>query len=226
MGNIDNGNAFGYLASKLVMRVLAFSVSQWAVLESKSFNPNFCTERINPSLRCLALSALGFPSMMMTFGTIYALSAGVTHSAQYALAAMLKAANDGEFNFVEVVKEYGAKAKIMKKLFTNYGFKIVYDMDEDEPIADGFYFTFSYPGFTGEELLSELIYYGISAISLAITGSERLEGVRACVSLVQRDQFDDQSRGNNACTASGCMAGRRKTGSAARNKSLSAGKWE
>ncbi len=127
----------------------------------------------------------------MTFGTIYALSAGVTHSAQYALAAMLKAANDGEFNFVEVVKEYGAKAKIMKKLFTDNGFKIVYDMDEDEPIADGFYFTFSYPGFTGEELLSELIYYGISAISLAITGSERLEGVRACVSLVQRDQFDD-----------------------------------
>jgi len=127
----------------------------------------------------------------MTFGTIYALSAGVTHSSQYALAAMLKAANDGEFNFVEEVKEYGAKAKIMKKFFTDNGFKIVYDMDEDEPIADGFYFTFSYPGFTGEELLSELIYYGISAISLAITGSERLEGVRACVSLVQRDQFDD-----------------------------------
>jgi len=127
----------------------------------------------------------------MTYGTLYALSAGVTHSAQYALAAMFKAANDGEFNFVEEVKEYGAKAKIMKKLFTNNGFKIVYDMDEDEPIADGFYFTFSYPGFTGEELLSKLIYYGISAISLAITGSERLEGVRACVSLVKRDQFDD-----------------------------------
>jgi len=127
----------------------------------------------------------------MTFGTIYALSAGVTHSAQYALAAMFKAANDGEFNFVEEVKEYGAKAKIMKKFFTDNGFKIVYDMDENEPIADGFYFTFSYPGFTGEELLGELIYYGISAISLAITGSERLEGARACVSLVQRDQFDD-----------------------------------
>ena len=127
----------------------------------------------------------------MIFGTVYSLSAGVTHSAQYALAAMLKAANNGEFNFVDVVKEYGEKAKIMKKLFTDNGFKIVYDMDENEPIADGFYFTFSYPGFTGEELLAELIYYGISAISLAITGSKRLEGVRACVSLVQRNQFDD-----------------------------------
>ena len=77
----------------------------------------------------------------------------------------------------------------MKKLFIDNGFHIVYDKDEDEPIADGFYFTFSYPGFTGEELLEEMIYYGISAIALTITGSERLEGVRACVSLVKRDQF-------------------------------------
>ena len=79
----------------------------------------------------------------------------------------------------------------MKKIFTDNGFNIVYDKDEDEPIADGFYFTFSYPGYSGEELLNELIYYGISAISLAITGSERLEGIRACVSLVQRSQFPD-----------------------------------
>ncbi len=127
----------------------------------------------------------------MIFGSVYALSAGITHSTQYALAAILKAVNDGTFNFVEVVREYGEKAKIMKKLFTDNGFKIVYDKDEDQPIADGFYFTFSYPGMNGDELLKELFYYGISAISLKITGSERLEGIRACVSLVQRDQFPD-----------------------------------
>lgn len=127
----------------------------------------------------------------MVFGSIYTLSAGITHSSQYALAAIFKAANDGKLNFVEEVKEYGEKAKIMKKIFTDNGFKIVYDKDEDEPIADGFYFTFAYPGFTGEELLNEMLYYGISAISLAITGSERLEGIRACVSLVRRDQFKD-----------------------------------
>ncbi|MFH1296562.1 MAG: pyridoxal phosphate-dependent aminotransferase [Bacteroidota bacterium] len=123
------------------------------------------------------------------YGTIYALSAGVSHSAQYGLAAMLKASNDGTYNFVEVLKEYGYKAKIMKKLFTDNGFRIVYDMDEDDPIADGFYFTISYPGFTGEELIKELLYYGISAIALSITGSTRHEGLRACVSLVLRDQF-------------------------------------
>ena len=83
----------------------------------------------------------------------------------------------------------------MKKLFTDNGFKIVYDKDEDEPIADGFYFTFSYPGYTGEELLNELIYYGISAISLAITGSERLEGIRACVSLFNVHNFPISNTG-------------------------------
>ena len=99
--------------------------------------------------------------------------------------------NSGEYNFIEVVKEYGDKAKIMKKLFIENDFKIVYDKDEDNPIADGFYFTFSYPGMDAEELLNELVYYGISAISLLITGSERSEGIRACVSLVNRNQFAD-----------------------------------
>ncbi|MFW5707495.1 MAG: aminotransferase class I/II-fold pyridoxal phosphate-dependent enzyme [Bacteroidota bacterium] len=125
----------------------------------------------------------------MIFGTVYALSSGTTHSAQYALLGMLKAANNGEFNFWEPVKEYAEKAKIMKKMFTDNGFTIVYDKDEDLPLADGFFFTISYPGMTGEELIEKFVYYGISAISLAITGSERTEGLRACVSLVRRDQF-------------------------------------
>lgn len=127
----------------------------------------------------------------MIFGTVYALSSGTAHSAQYALAAMLEAANNGSFNFVDYVKVYGDKAHTMKKMFTENGFQIVYDTDIDQPIADGFYFTISYPGLSGAELIEELVYYGISAISLAITGSERLEGLRACVSLVHPDQFPD-----------------------------------
>ncbi|MBU3928043.1 MAG: pyridoxal phosphate-dependent aminotransferase [Bacteroidetes bacterium] len=127
----------------------------------------------------------------MVFGTLYPLSSGTSHSAQYALAAMLKAAINGSFNIVESVRAYGEKAKLMKKLFTDNGFEIVYDTDIDQPIADGFYFTFSYPGMDAEALLNELVYYGISAISLLITGSERLEGIRACTSLIQPEQFGD-----------------------------------
>ncbi|MFW5877832.1 MAG: aminotransferase class I/II-fold pyridoxal phosphate-dependent enzyme, partial [bacterium] len=127
----------------------------------------------------------------MIYGALYALSAGTTHSSQYALASILKAANDGDFNFLEVVREYGEKAKIMKSIFTDAGFRIVYDKDIDQPIANGFYFTVSYPGMSGTDLLEELLYYGISAISLDITGSKRSEGLRACVSQVRRDQFDD-----------------------------------
>ncbi len=125
----------------------------------------------------------------MIFGALYSLSAGVNHSSQYGLAAMLKAANDGEFDFVGSVKLYEEKAKVMKALFLDNGFKIVYDTDIDEPIADGFYFTISYPGMTGDDLLKELLYYGISAISLNITGSTRTEGLRACVSQVHPSQF-------------------------------------
>ena len=94
----------------------------------------------------------------MIYGALYALSSGVSHSAQYGLAAMLKAANDGEFDFLDSVKLYGDRAGIMKKLFTENGFNIVYDKDEDKPLADGFYFTFSYPGMEGTELLEKLLY--------------------------------------------------------------------
>lgn len=121
---------------------------------------------------------------------LYSMTSGTSHSAQYALAAMFKAANDGSFNFVEEVKEYGEKAKVMKQLFTSNGFTIVYDTDLGRPVGDGFYFTIAYPGMTGGELLHKLLYYGISAISLGNTGSTK-EGLRACVSHVKRDQFED-----------------------------------
>jgi len=129
----------------------------------------------------------GFTIVMQV---LYALSSGITHSTQHALTAMFKAASDGEFNFIDEVKEYGRKAKIMKDLFLANGFHIVYEKDGDDLIADGFYFTIGYPGMTGSELLGNLLYYGISAITLTNTGSEK-EGLRACVSHVKRDQLGD-----------------------------------
>ena len=127
----------------------------------------------------------------MINGAVYAVSSGTSHSAQFALAAIFKACNDGTYNYLDDVREYAEKAHIMKKIFTDNGFKIVYDHDGEEEIADGFYFTLSYPGLSGEELLHDLLFYGISAISLASCNSTRTEGLRACVSLVNRNQFPD-----------------------------------
>lgn len=121
------------------------------------------------------------------YGALYALSAGTAHSSQFALAAMFKAANEGEFEFTEGVKPYGERAEIMKKLFLDNGFYLVYDKDGNKPLADGFYFTVNYPGFTGAKLLEELLYYGIGSIALSITGSDH-EGLRACVSQFQPEQ--------------------------------------
>lgn len=170
---ISSSKVFSYAGQRVGMMVIS----------DKLFNRKY------PELKRYYSSELFGYSMI--YGALYCLSAGTGHSAQFALAAILKAANNGEFNFIEIVKEYGEKARIMKKIFTDSGFKIVYDTDIDRPIADGFYFTISYPGFEGAKLLTELLYYGISAISLDITGSTRSEGLRACVSQVSRNQFDD-----------------------------------
>lgn len=125
----------------------------------------------------------------VTLRLLYSLSSGTSHSAQWALTAMLKAVNDGAFNFVEGVKEYGERAKQMKAIFLKNGFDIVYKKDLDIPIADGFYFTINYPGMTGNELVANLLFYGVSAIALDNTGSNE-EGIRACVSFVQYNQFE------------------------------------
>jgi aspartate/methionine/tyrosine aminotransferase len=170
---ISSSKAFSYAGERIGMMVISDALFERHFPDLKRFYPN---------------DQFGYT---MIFGTMYPLSSGTSHSAQYGLAAILKAANEGAFKFVDEVKEYGEKAKIMKKLFTENGFSIVYDMDEDKPIADGFYFTYAYPGFTGVQLLEAMLYYGISAISLDITGSERHEGIRACTSLIQRDQFLD-----------------------------------
>src|SRR5664280_508919 len=125
------------------------------------------------------------------FGALYGLSAGVSHSVQYGLAALLKAVNDGTYNYRNDVMEYGEKAREMKRMFISNGFRIVYDRDLDDPLADGFYFTIAYPGMSGDKLIEQILRYGISAISLKTTGSERPDGLRACVSQVPREQFGD-----------------------------------
>lgn len=119
---------------------------------------------------------------------LYALSSGTSHSAQYAMAAMLKAAADGTYDFRKEVSVYGERAHKLKEIFLRHGFNIVYDKDLDEPIADGFYFTIGYPGMTSGELAHELMYYGVSAICLITTGSQQ-EGLRVCTSFIEDHQY-------------------------------------
>lgn len=123
------------------------------------------------------------------YGVLYATTAGTSHTAQYALAQMLKAVNDGKESFVKPLKVYGEKAKQMKKLFLKHGFYIVYNEPEGE-LADGFYFTIAYPNLTSGELMKQFLYVGISAISLSITGSQNPNGLRACVSYVRLEQLE------------------------------------
>ena len=124
------------------------------------------------------------------FGVLYTVSSGTSHSAQYALAAMMDAASDGKLNFVKDTSEYGRRAEIMKRSFVDNGFHIVYEMDGTRPISDGFFFTVGFDGIDGKTLQYELMRHGVSAITLSSTGSEQ-EGVRICVSTLSTpEDFD------------------------------------
>ena len=164
---------------------------------SKAFS--YAGERIGVVCISDALFHRHFPDLSaryegLPFGLVfstrmlYALSSGTSHSAQYALAAMFRAASDGEYRFRDEVKVYGERAHRLKEIFLRHGFHIVYDRDGDEPVADGFYFTIGYKGMTSGELARELMYYGVSAICLITTGSHQ-EGLRVCTSFIEEHQY-------------------------------------
>lgn len=119
---------------------------------------------------------------------LYTFSSGVSHSAQYAMAAMLNAACDGSYRFVEDIKEYAVRTAKIKEILYRNGFHVVYDKDNDEPVSDGFFFTIGYRNMSGEELIKNLLYYGISGIDLATTGSSR-QGIRACSSNIKQHHY-------------------------------------
>lgn len=131
----------------------------------------------------------------LVHGVLYPIAACVAESPQYGLAALLRLANDGDRDVFRPARVYAERAAAMKRLFLDNGFRLVYDNDCGEPLADGFYFTIAYPGIEqGGDLLAELLPYGISAITLETTGSVRTEGLRACVSLVSPEQFPELER--------------------------------
>ena len=135
----------------------------------------------------------------LVLGILYAVSSGTSHSAQYALAAMFKAASDGALDFVADTAEYGRRASLTKKMFLDNGFHIVYSKDGSEDVSDGFFYTVGYmeksadgnpKEMTGALLMQELMLCGICSIALSLTGSAQ-NGVRICVSQLNRpEQFD------------------------------------
>ena len=96
---ISSSKSFSYAGQRIGMMVIsnALFTKEYASLKKELGNPSFGHNLI--------------------YKVLYSLSSGVTHSAQYGLAAMLKAVNNGSFDFVAQVKIYGERAKIMKKLF-------------------------------------------------------------------------------------------------------------
>ena len=138
-----------------------------------------------------------YPSLQANFGVgefgnffanrlMYTFSSGTTHSVQHAMAALMEAACDGSYRFLDDVKEYGRRAKFMKDVLLSNGFYLVYDNDLGAPLADGFYFTVQYPGMNDLELTRKLMYYGIAVYPLDTMGSTQ-QGVRICTSFFSDD---------------------------------------
>ena len=163
---------------------------------SKAFS--YAGQRIGVTCMGNKLYHRVYPALQEKFGVgsfgdfftnrlMYTLSSGTTHSVQCAMSAMMEAACDGSYNFLEDVKEYGRRAKYMKDVLLANGFRLVYDNDMGAPLADGFYFTVQYPGMTGLQLTKELMFYGIAVFPLDTMGSTQ-QGVRICTSFFSKEQ--------------------------------------
>ena len=119
---------------------------------------------------------------------LYMITSGCTATTQYGYAEMLRLSCEGKINFVEDTREYEHRAAKMKKIFTDNGFHVVYDRDVTQEVGNGFFFTIGYKDMTGGQLLKELLYYGVSCISLSTTGSEQ-QGVRGCTSRMRDELY-------------------------------------
>jgi aspartate/methionine/tyrosine aminotransferase len=174
--------------------------NNYLILLSSSKVFSYAGQRVGTLLVSDVIFDLHFPDLLRIgdndhLGTaliqdgIYVVSAGASHTAQYGLAGMFKAANSGNFKFLEKVKIYGEKAAEMKKIFLENGFKILYDKDGEEDLADGFFFTITRPGMEQEELSRRFFRCGLGTISLSIMGCREKTGVRISSSKIDTSQF-------------------------------------
>ena len=101
---ISSSKAFSYAGERCAILGISNKLAQHHFPDLKAF----CAQEV--FLRAIL------------FGALHPLSSGTSHSAQHALAAVLKAVNDGTYNYREDVLEYGRKAELMKKAFVDNGF--------------------------------------------------------------------------------------------------------
>jgi len=130
----------------------------------------------------------GVFGVTLTASILYMITSGCTATTQMGYAEMLNLSTEGKINFVEDTREYETRARKMKEIFCHHGFHIVYDKDVTEKVGNGFFFTLGYGDMTGEQLLLELMYYGVSSICLSTTGSLQ-QGVRACTSRMREELY-------------------------------------
>jgi aspartate/methionine/tyrosine aminotransferase len=170
---VSSSKMFSYAGQRIALAILSPGLMAWKVPD---LAPRFGTATAGRAL---------------IDGIIYPNIACAPESPQHGLLALLQAANGGDRTLFDPARVYASRARAMKRLFLENGFRLVYDNDLGEPLADGFYFTVAYPGFDdGSVLLEELLPYGVSAITLKAAGSCRTEGLRACTSLTAEDRFD------------------------------------
>jgi len=172
---------------------------QYILMLSGSKMFSYAGQRIAVACISDTLFHRSFPTLaarygISRFGAVYAydmlytLSSGVSHSAQCAMAAMMRAATDGHYSFVDDVREYARRTARIKDIMLGHGFSITYDRDLDEPVSDGLFFTIGYHDMEGGALLRQLLYHGITGIVLSTTGSTR-QGIRACCSTMQEHHY-------------------------------------
>ena len=144
-------------------------------------------EKQYPALAERYLDA-GVFGVTLTASILYMITSGCTATTQYGYAEMLRLSCEDKIDFVEDTREYARRADRMKEIFCRHGFTVVYDHDVTRPVGDGFFFTLGYEGLSGDELVVELMYYGVSSISLSTTGSLQ-QGVRGCTSRMREELY-------------------------------------
>jgi aspartate/methionine/tyrosine aminotransferase len=179
---------------------IARYTDNYFLLLSASKMLSYAGERVGFIITSPAILNRSYDDLEETFGakdvrraiskTVFNLTAGAPHSAQYAVAALLEEINKGDYDLTGTLDEYARRAKAIKQIMLRKGFHLIYESVPGASIEDGFYFTIGFPGYSGPELTREMLYYGITTLPLEAFGSSRKDGVRACVALIDADSLN------------------------------------